>query len=178
MNDISHDELQNKCFERAQLLLQGGYPVGNIDLFELTDLLVKLELEKIEKNQITDANISYNDEIVSIEPMENLETVDISVSGDNLFYCNGILTKNSFGLPATADFMIALISGEDLESLGQVMIKQLKNRYSDISKMKRFVVGIDRSMMKLYDTESESQTLTNEPESSVPVSPKSNRRKW
>lgn len=67
-------------------------------------------------------------------------------------------TSESFGLPATADFMFALISNEDLEKLGQIMVKQLKNRYNDPSKHKRFVIGIDRSKMKLYDVEASAQT--------------------
>src|SRR6056300_1715528 len=60
-------------------------------------------------------------------------------------------TSESFGLPATADLMFALISSEDLEGLGQIMVKQLKNRYNDLNVNKRFVVGIDRSKMRLYD---------------------------
>ena len=66
-------------------------------------------------------------------------------------------TSESFGLPATADFMIALISSEELESLNQIMIKQLKNRYSDPARYRRFVVGIDKSRMKLYDVEESAQ---------------------
>lgn len=66
-------------------------------------------------------------------------------------------TSESFGLPATADFMFALISTEELEALGQIMIKQLKNRYNDPSLYKRFVVGVDRGKMRLYDCEQEAQ---------------------
>ena len=66
-------------------------------------------------------------------------------------------TSESFGLPATADLMFALISTEDLESLNQIMVKQLKNRYNDPGLNKRFVVGIDRARMKLYDCEQEAQ---------------------
>ena len=66
-------------------------------------------------------------------------------------------TSESFGLPATADLMFALISTEELESLNQLMVKQLKNRYNDLGTNKRFVVGIDRSKMKLYDCEQEAQ---------------------
>ena len=62
-------------------------------------------------------------------------------------------TSESFGLPATADLMFALISTEDLEGLGQIMVKQLKNRYNDPTINKRFVVGIDRAKMRLYDCE-------------------------
>jgi hypothetical protein len=66
-------------------------------------------------------------------------------------------TSESFGLPATADFMFALVSNEELESLNQIMVKQLKNRYNDPGFYKRFVVGIDRAKMKLYDTEASAQ---------------------
>lgn len=66
-------------------------------------------------------------------------------------------TSESFGLPATADFMFALISTEELENLGQIMVKQLKNRYSDPNRSRRFVVGIDRSKMRLYNVEAEAQ---------------------
>jgi replicative DNA helicase len=66
-------------------------------------------------------------------------------------------TSESFGLPATADFMFALISSEELENLGQLMIKQLKNRYNDPTMYKRFVVGIDRAKMRLYDVDQSAQ---------------------
>ena len=66
-------------------------------------------------------------------------------------------TSESFGLPATADLMFALISTEDLEGLGQIMVKQLKNRYNDPTISKRFVVGIDRAKMRLYDCEQSAQ---------------------
>ena len=66
-------------------------------------------------------------------------------------------TSESFGLPATADLMFALISGEELEGLNQIMVKQLKNRYNDPTLHKRFVVGIDRAKMRLYDCEQSAQ---------------------
>ena len=66
-------------------------------------------------------------------------------------------TSESFGLPATADLMFALISTEELEELNQIMVKQLKNRYNDPTKYKRFVIGIDRAKMKLYDVEESAQ---------------------
>ena len=71
-------------------------------------------------------------------------------------------TSESFGLPATADFMFALVSTEELEGLGQIMVKQLKNRYNDPTSNKRFVIGVDRSRMKLYDVEESAQTLVND----------------
>ena len=107
--------------------------------------------------------------ILKIEELDERELVDIEVSGNHLFYANDILTHNSssdvdltdtsesFGLPATADLMFALISTEELEQLGQIMVKQLKNRYNDGNVNKRFVVGIDRAKMRLYDCEQTSQ---------------------
>ena len=66
-------------------------------------------------------------------------------------------TSESFGLPATADLMFALISTEELETLNQIMVKQLKNRYNDPTIYKRFVIGIDRAKMRLYDCEQKAQ---------------------
>ena len=81
-------------------------------------------------------------------------------------------TSESFGLPATADFMIAIISTEELQSLNQVMVKQLKNRYNDPTLHKRFAVGIDRSRMRLYDVEQSAQdNIMQEPQhdDNIPV---------
>ncbi|MDB4339567.1 AAA family ATPase [bacterium] len=71
-------------------------------------------------------------------------------------------TSESFGLPATADLMFALISTEELENLGQMMVKQLKNRYNDPTQNKRFVIGVDRSKMRLYDVDETEQNLTDD----------------
>lgn len=71
-------------------------------------------------------------------------------------------TSESFGLPATADLMFALISTEELDNMGQIMVKQLKNRYNDPTSNKRFVVGIDRSKMRLYDVDPNEQTLVDD----------------
>ena len=70
-------------------------------------------------------------------------------------------TSESFGLPATADFMFALISTEDMENMGQIMVKQLKNRYNDPTVNKRFVLGIDRAKMRLYDCDQSQQNLVD-----------------
>ena len=70
-------------------------------------------------------------------------------------------TSESFGLPATADFMFALISNEELEALGQMKIKQLKNRYNDPSINRSFIVGVDRAKMKLYDVQQQAQQIVD-----------------
>ena len=66
-------------------------------------------------------------------------------------------TSESFGLPATADLMFALIVTEEMDEMNQLLIKQLKNRYNDPTELRRFIVGIDRSKMRLYDVEDSAQ---------------------
>jgi replicative DNA helicase len=84
-------------------------------------------------------------------------------------------TSESFGLPATADLMFALISSEELQELNQIMVKQLKNRYNDPTTNKRFVIGVDRSKMKLYDAEQTAQSgLSDSGQDDGPVFDKSN----
>ena len=71
-------------------------------------------------------------------------------------------TSESFGLPATADLMFALVSNEELDQLGQILVKQLKNRYNDPSLHKRFVVGVDRSKMRLFDSNNATEDLVDD----------------
>jgi len=78
-------------------------------------------------------------------------------------------TSESFGLPATADLMLALVSNDELTALGQVLVKQLKNRYSDPNVHKRFVVGINRGKMKLFDVEDADKDLVQDVPDSGPV---------
>jgi replicative DNA helicase len=70
-------------------------------------------------------------------------------------------TSESFGLPATADFMFALMSNEELEALGQMKVKQLKNRYNDPSVNRAFIIGVDRAKMRLYDVQQSSQNIVD-----------------
>jgi len=72
-------------------------------------------------------------------------------------------TSESFGLPATADLMFALVSNEELEQQGQIMVKQLKNRYNDPNRDKRFLVGIDRSKMRIFDTTCDDRLVDDTP---------------
>ena len=78
-------------------------------------------------------------------------------------------TSESFGLPATADLMFAIISTEELEQLGQFMIKQLKNRYADPTRNKRFMIGVDRAKMKLFDLEDSAQQNLTDANIDIPV---------
>jgi len=121
-------------------------------------------------------------EVISIEEVGDINMIDIEVSGNHLFYANDILTHNSnsdvgledtsesFGLPATADFMFALITSETLQQYNQIMVKQLKNRYNDPGLYTKFVVGVDRSKMRLYDCEQSAQSdLLDGPKSNKSV---------
>ena len=78
-------------------------------------------------------------------------------------------TSESFGLPATADLMFAIISTEELEQLGQFMIKQLKNRYADPTRNKRFMIGVDRAKMKLFDLDPSAQQQLSDSNIDIPV---------
>ena len=86
-------------------------------------------------------------------------------------------TSESFGLPATADFMFALVSTEELEQSGRIMVKQLKNRYNDPTFFKRFTVGIDRAKMKLYNVE-DSEVTDEVKEEFKPIEPVVNKSKF
>jgi replicative DNA helicase len=86
-------------------------------------------------------------------------------------------TSESFGLPATADLMFALISSEELEEMGQIMVKQLKNRYNDPTYFKRFTLGIDRAKMRLYDVDQSGQDGITDSGQDKPLNTFSNREK-
>jgi replicative DNA helicase len=85
-------------------------------------------------------------------------------------------TSDSFGLPMTADWMVALVSTEELEAVNQIMVKQLKTRYNDPNYYRRFVVGVDRPKMRLYTVEESAQTLLDSGAKDEPVEPKSKFR--
>ena len=93
------------------------------------DVAQRVMEEQEEKNQISDKSIDYNDEIVSIEFVGDRETVDITVTGDSLFFCNGILTKNSIGLAATADLIASLWQSDEDREIGVISIGMQKNRF-------------------------------------------------
>jgi len=96
---------------------------------ELVDVLMKIYQEQDDKNIITDKLIDYNDEIISIDDIGDCETIDITVTGDSLFLCNDILTKNSVGLAATADVIVSIYQNEEDRELGIIRLGMMKNRY-------------------------------------------------
>lgn len=137
----------------------------DIDVEDLIDAIVKEEFEKAELAMEMEQSIVFDDEIVEIEYLGEQEMMDITVSRDNLFMANGILTKNSFGVPATADFMMALMRTEEHDELNQVLCKQIKSRYANKSDKLRFVLGVDQQKQRYYDVEDNGITRPNaEPE--------------
>lgn len=122
------------------------------------------------------------DEIISIKPVGKQKTIDITVSGDNLFVAQDILTHNSgasssdaemtdiggsFGIPATADFILSLARTEELDAINQLLAKVLKNRYRGSIDKKRFCLGVDIMTQTLHDIdESQQDNIMND---NVPI---------
>lgn len=158
-------QLEDRAFDVAQRMAAANLIdlSKEFNIFDLTDLLIKTQLERDEKNEFTDKQINYNDEIVSIEEVGELETIDISVTGDNLFYCSNILTKNSMGIPAIADWFLAIINTDELKELNQTMFRQLKNRYAGIADYEKFILGVDTKKQKLFDLDHGSEVANIKP---------------
>lgn len=127
------------------------------------------------------------DKIVAIEELDDQEMIDIEVDGDHYFLANGILTHNSssdpgmedtsesFGLPATADLMLVLVTTEELDEMGQMMMKQLKNRGNNLNHYRKFLVGVDKSKMRLYDVEESAQRQLSD---AAPAKPQQSKDKF
>jgi replicative DNA helicase len=133
MPDIIYIDYLNICMSaRVKGASANSYTIVKSIAEELRGLAVEFNVPIVSATQVTRAGYTSSD--VGLED-----------------------TSESFGLPATADFMFAMISTEELEDLAQILFKQLKNRYSDPNYNRRFVVGVDRAKMKLYDVEQNAQ---------------------
>lgn len=173
---MSEDALWRICYEKAMFYSTGtAAKFNNIDDIDATArLLYQAEVEKYERDLKIELLLDYDDEIVEIEEMDEIELMDITVTNDSLFYANGILTKNSSGHAMTADFMLGLISTDELIALGEVRIKQLKNRWGSIHEFSSFLLKMDRKKMKLYQddewTRKNPQTIARKnPEAILPT---------
>lgn len=138
--------------QARSILARNKYDISIEDIIEA---IVKDEYEKAELARDMEAAILFNDEIESIEYLDEREMMDITVSRDNLFIANGIVTKNSFGIPATADFMISLMRTEELDEQNQVLMKQIKSRYGNKSDKQRFLLGVNQAKQTYFDVEEE-----------------------
>lgn len=146
-------DLYNMCLKAAQKIIDSRMISGDVEISDVADYLYKEESNKLERESFVEENyIPYDDEIVSIEEIEDTDLIDISVSGDNLFYANGVLTKNSFGLPATADWMGAIVTSENLMEMNQQLIINLKTRYGAKKKeSKSQLVEVEFEKMRYKD---------------------------
>lgn len=145
---------------------------GDLSVEEIAHILVKLEMEKLQEDN-GDSLVDYNDEIVSIEDLgEDIEMRDIQVSGNNTFYANGILTKNSAGIIMTADLLIGIIRTDELKEQQQVLFKQIKNRFGDPSYFQKFICGMDTSRMKVFDLDVPQPKDTTGPRAEKDEAPK------
>ena len=132
--------------------------------FQIADTIMLEELEKAELAKQLESQIDFNDEIVSIEVLEEQELMDITVTRDNLFYANGVLTKNSLGVAMTMDFAISLAQTEELMALKQIHGKQLKNRYGNKNEHNKFLLGLDLMLQRIYNVmDTEQNTVSNHP---------------
>ena len=103
--------------------------------------------------------MNFNDEIVSIEILNEEEMIDIEVSDDHLFYGDGILVSNSIGIPGVCDLMLAGMRNEETDSIGQIIFKQLKNRFRKMQYKPKFVLGCDFDQQLFYDLSQSEQNL-------------------
>jgi hypothetical protein len=103
--------------------------------------------------------MNFNDEIVSIEILDDEEMIDIEVSDDHLFYGDGILVSNSIGIPGVCDLMLAGMRNEETDSIGQIIYKQLKNRFRKMQYKPKFVLGCDFDQQLFYDLSQSEQNL-------------------
>ena len=104
----------------------------------------------------------FNDEILSIEILNEEEMIDIEVSDDHLFYGDGILISNSIGIPGVCDLMLAGMRNEETDSIGQIVFKQLKNRFRKMQYRPKFVLGCDFDQQLFYDLSQSEQTLVED----------------
>jgi hypothetical protein len=103
--------------------------------------------------------MNFNDEIVSIEILDDEEMIDIEVSDDHLFHGDGILVSNSIGIPGVCDLMLAGMRNEETDSIGQIIYKQLKNRFRKMQYKPKFVLGCDFDQQLFYDLSQSEQNL-------------------
>jgi len=147
------EKLYNLCLIAAQNAIDSGMIMGDVSIGDAAHYFYTEEKTKLERENYVETHyLDYDDEVVSIEKVGEESLMDISVSGDNLFYANGILTKNSFGLPATADWLGAIVTNENLMEMNQQLIIQLKTRYGAKKKgNKSQLVEVEFEKMRYKD---------------------------
>lgn len=148
---IEEEKLREICYDKALWYLENATRYTTLtDPNEIAELLYNGEIEKYQRDLEIEKLLSYDDEIIEIIELDEMELIDITVGNDNLFFANDILTKNSSGHFMTADFMIGLISTAESKALGQVRLKQFKNRYGSVDEFETFILNMDRKKMRVF----------------------------
>lgn len=103
--------------------------------------------------------MNFNDEIINIEILDEEDMIDIEVSDDHLFYGDEILVSNSIGIPGVVDMLLAAMRNEETDALGQIIFKQLKNRFRKMQYKPKFILGCEFDQQLFYDISNSEQTL-------------------
>jgi hypothetical protein len=150
--------------ERVELMKNIGLINPDIDTEQCVEVVNLVLSEQEDKNNKSDLLLEYNDEILDIVALGDMETVDISVTGDQLFYCNGILTKNSMGIAHVSDVILSIFQTEEDMELGLVKLGMIKNRYGPRGMVQPMC--IDYETLSISQSE-ESEELMDDEELSV-----------
>lgn len=155
MQFMDYEEFMADLRIRNMASLYANIPGQESTVEEIYTALKQTEEYNQKLYEKTDKLLDYNDEIVEIVELDDGETMDISVAGDQLFYANGVLTKNSAGLVHTADFMLGVIETEELAAQGLQLIKQLKSRYGDKMINNKFTLVVKKGNQRWVEPDGE-----------------------
>ena len=141
--------------QKVKLMQMLGLTDNETKTEKYVDMMKLVLQEQEDKNNITDSLINYNDEIVDIEFLGDMETIDISVTGDQLFYCNDILTKNSIGIAATADVILSIFQTEEDVEMNHIRLGMMKNRYGPRGMVKNMKINYNTLTITEADDQEE-----------------------
>ena len=154
------DKLEKYIREKVDVMRLLGLTDSETETDEYIEMMKLVLQEQDEKNILNDLTIDYNDEIVGIEEIGDMETVDISVTGDQLFYCNDILTKNSIGLAATADVILSIFQTEEDQDMNIIRLGMMKNRYGPRGMVQ--TMRIDYNTLTIEQSDEDSESFGND----------------
>jgi len=154
------DKLEKYIREKVDVMRLLGLTDSETETDEYIEMMKLVLQEQDEKNILNDLTIDYNDEIVGIEEIGDMETVDISVTGDQLFYCNDILTKNSIGLAATADVILSIFQTEEDQEMNIIRLGMMKNRYGPRGMVQ--TMRIDYNTLTIEQSDEDSESFGND----------------
>lgn len=146
--------------QKVELMRELGLTDIETPTDRYVDMMKLVLQEQEDKNRITDSLITYDDEIIEIEYLGDMETVDISVTGDQLFYCNDILTKNSIGVAAVSDVILSIFQSEEDQELGLIKLGMIKNRFGPRGMVQ--AMRIDYQTLNLSQSDEDEEVMGQE----------------